>query len=121
MQRFFNTRFFGSLSSFVLSLALLSPASAFTIADYKRITSTSKSEQQIMEMYVIGTGQGIFWSSAYNKANGNSRIFCTPPKMPFTGDVILSVFNKAVKENRFKPTDDLELALIYELIRVFPC
>jgi hypothetical protein len=93
---------------------------AFSITEYRSALRQTGSKQAI-EMYVIGVGQGIFWSSVYTKAAGSTPVFCPPGDMTFTGDIILSVVNSGLKKSSLSGETSVELFMIDEFKRVFPC
>ncbi len=104
----------------VLIFSLCGVSNALTISEYKQKIN-NPTLKPLIEVYVSGIGQGIFWSSIYNKVNGGSELLCPPKKMAFTGKIVLSVWNNAISENRFKDDDIVSLSMINEYQRVFPC
>jgi hypothetical protein len=104
----------------VMALSIHSVGNSFTITEYRNALRQSGSKQAI-EMYIIGVGQGIFWSSVYTKFNGSAPVFCPPGDMTFTGDIILSVVNSGLKKTSLSGETSVELFMIDEFKRVFPC
>ncbi len=99
----------------------LPPAgNAFSIDEYRNALRRDGGKQAV-EMYVIGVGQGIFWSSVYNKSVGQGSIFCPPSDLTLTGDIILSVVNSGLKKTSMSGDKPIELFMIAEFRRVFPC
>jgi hypothetical protein len=104
----------------VMTLSVHSVGNSFSVTEYRNALRQNGSKQAI-EMYVIGVGQGIFWSSVYTKASGSAQIFCPPGDMTFTGDIILSVVNSGLKKTSLPGETSVELFMIDEFKRVFPC
>ena len=104
----------------VMALSVHSLGNSFSITEYRNALRQIGSKQA-MEMYIIGVGQGIFWSSVYTKSIGSSPVFCPPSDMAFTGDIILSVVSSGLKKTSLSGETPVELFMINEFQRVFPC
>lgn len=105
----------------IVALNLCSAANAFTIDEYRNAIRKNGGKQAV-EMYVIGVGQGIFWSSVYSKSVlGRSPIFCPPGDLTITGEIILSIVNSGLKKTSMSGDQPIELFVVTELRQVFPC
>jgi CRISPR/Cas system CSM-associated protein Csm5 (group 7 of RAMP superfamily) len=94
---------------------------AYSIAEYKANTEKVGETKNYMEMYVIGFGSGLQWATGFNRYREAPEIFCPPKNLAVTGDVILSVVNTGLKKTTYAETDPLELFIVKEMGRVFPC
>lgn len=106
------------IASFLMFSQLVN---AYTIAEYKSKMQEGGEVKDFMEMYVMGFGQGLSWANSYNSVNKRRPIFCAPSKLQISGGLILSVVNTGLKETQMKDNDPLEMLILTEMVRVFPC
>ena len=52
---------------------------------------TNKENQRYQNMYVIGVGQGIFWSNVLLQQRDKQPIFCPVKDLKFTGQYFLNL------------------------------
>ena len=96
-------------------------ANAYTIAEYKSKIQEGGESKTYIEIYVSGFGQGLNWATSYSKINKNRPVFCAPAKLVINGNVIISIVDNGLKNTQMKDNDPLELFILTEMARVFPC
>lgn len=94
---------------------------AYSIAEYKANIEKGSEIKNYMEMYVIGFARGLQWATGFNRYRESPEIFCAPKNLTVTGDMILSIVNTGLKKTAYAETDPLELFIVKEMERVFPC
>jgi hypothetical protein len=66
-------------------------------------------------------GQGVFFSSIYNKLKKQPEIFCPPAGLSITGDITNSVLEKYLQKSPAGNNDEVSVILIFALQDAFPC
>lgn len=52
---------------------------------------TNKKDQRYESMFVMGVGQGIFWSNVLLRQSDKQQIFCPDKDLKFTGQYFLNL------------------------------
>jgi hypothetical protein len=84
---------------------------------------TNKENQRYQNMYVMGVGQGIFWSNVLLKQRDKQQIFCPDKDLKFTGQYFLNLIEDLKKDPYYVGKEDtgIEMLVYWELERRFPC
>jgi hypothetical protein len=80
--------------------------------------------------YIHGVGVGFFWANSELTVNKHAPLYCQPEKLALNGDNYVEMLDAAVKDYRalvaegktqLPPDPYIELLLLKQLERVFPC
>ena len=106
----------------VLNVMLFGTSSAFalTMGQYRE-WQRDPIKKEMLGTYTAGIGQGISFSNVYNKSKNLPLIFCPPNELPITGDLTNAVLEVFITKNKFKPSDEIPIIMIFALKDAYPC
>ena len=104
-------------------------AQATAIADYKRWKTEQRTLKlrlsDVMKFKLLGVYTGLDWANVVNKRMGQRPLFCPPPKMKATGDIVTGLVDREladpVRGHRYKPTMPVELVVLMASRARWPC
>jgi len=112
---------FRTTITFVFLLTSSLSAYAFNLSDLKK--ETSSDAKRVMNTYVIGAGQGIFWSNVWAEIRGRDKAFCPPKDHVFTGKYFLDLIEEVKVDRSYIGREDtkIESVIFWELEKRFRC
>lgn len=116
---------------FTLSIVILTTFTAkaeVTVKDYKAsIASSDSLDATIMRQYVRGLGEGIRWTSALIRNQGQSGFFCEPEHPSLTLENYIDILNAQIRTVTAQMTPEkvdrlwIGMLLAQGLRETFPC
>jgi len=104
--------------SLLLAFPTLSPAMSLSYYLEERAN-------KFVEAYVMGLGQGVFSTSVAFGAERQSKLFCLPPKLAITNNLVKSLLDqeidKPVDGRPYAQETPIELIMVKSFIGRFPC
>lgn len=101
-------------------LASSNALAAMTIELYES-ASINKEGKQLVEMYIVGLGEGFFWANAAAGANGTPALYCPPQNLAMNGDNYISILKREIESGSHAKNSEVGLALLLGLQKTFPC
>ena len=104
----------------VFSVFILTVVNAFSmsVSDYKVL---KKNDEQGLSLYVMGLGQGYYWSTSLLQHRSQTPLYCPPDKLVLNADNYLSILKGELASGAWKDTDPVEIILFRGLEKSFPC
>jgi hypothetical protein len=114
MRRFLATLFIvscGSVTSF---------AADTTVKYYQEQMSTGGDAAKLMEVFIAGVGEGVFWANIFGDIqNKNARLYCPRGKLALNGHNYAAILDDEIKKQADRMT--ASSLLIMGLEETFPC
>ena len=106
----------------LLLLILLSNLSfgGMTVKDYQEF----KKDKNSLDWYFNGLGNGFGFSNTELQSRGLSPIYCPPPDLRITKEMLQSMLDRRIKEFSNKPKYEelqIEPIIMSKLTELYPC
>ena len=115
------------LVSLIFTLSLLSPLAAHAQeANAKKVLDMydkgSSADKQSIVTILTAVEDGMGWANAELKKRKDAPpLYCVPDGFGLTGEQILEMLRKEVKENPSSAEESYGLVMLETLEKVFPC
>src|ERR1700693_2835854 len=115
------------LVSLICTLSLLSPIAAHAQeANVKKVLNLydagSPAEKESIVTILQAVEDGMGWANTdLAKRKDTPPLYCVPDQFVLTGEQILEMLRKEVKENPSSAEDSYGLVMLLTLKRAFPC
>lgn len=107
-----------------LTIAMLVCAPAHAI-DVLKLEEFRKREKEAADLYVGAVGEGIFQANVMVSVRGDRPLYCPPGKLVVTSENYVRIawdeVERMRKEDLLDEDSTIELALLFGLIKTFPC
>ena len=116
--------FLSLLSGAVVTLSLEAAALVITTYEKRRSESASSQARALLEIYLLGVGEGFKWANAALPKQKQSMLFCAPERIGLNADNYVQVIDEALALNReayIKMELPVEAILLYGLQQKLPC
>ena len=81
-------------------------------------TAMYQKNPEVYKIYVDGLGTGYTWANTLLNAEKRKMLFCQPGSLALEAENYVRILNDGIKT---ADTGYIELTLINQLIRTFPC
>ena len=98
-------------------ISLLGLLQALT-ANAEVTTAIYKKNPDAYKIYIAGVGTGYSWANTQLDVEKRKMLYCQPPKLALDGENYVRILNDGINT---ADTGLIELTLINQLIRTFPC
>ena len=117
------------MSKYLLLLLLFSNLSfgGMTVKDYQEF----RKDKNLVEWYFNGLGNGFGFSNTELKSRGLSPLYCPPPDLRITQEMLQTMLDRRIKEFSSKEKDDrnlpklldlqIEPMILSKLTELYPC
>jgi hypothetical protein len=78
-------------------------------------------DRRLLESLVEGMTIGLLWGNAMLKERGQPLLYCQPDKFVITGNVMIEMMRRAMKDNPKWGAFPLGMMAMATLQRTFPC
>jgi hypothetical protein len=115
------------LVSLICTLSLLSPLAAHAQeANVKKVLDMydtgSNADKESMVTILTAVEDGMAWANiVLKKRKDTPPLYCVPDGFGLTGEQILEMLRKEVKENPSSAEESYGLVILETLEKVFPC
>jgi hypothetical protein len=94
-----------------------------TASEYLKLYGTANAhDKEFMRFAVKRTEDGMAWMNAFLRTQRNEDpIYCIPEKMSFTGEQIMDILQREVKNTPSLGDQPYGVVILYSLRSVFPC
>jgi len=91
-----------------------------TVKDYQEF----RKDKNSLEWYFNGLGNGFGFSNTELQSKGLSPLYCPPPELRITNEMLQTMLDRRIKEFSNKPNyEDLQIEpmIMSKLTELYPC
>ena len=107
-----------------MTLSLEAAALVITTYEKRRSESASSQARALLEIYLLGVGEGFKWANAALSSKRLAPLFCAPEQVPLTHEAYLLFIDEMLERHREGLTQQqlpVEAILLKALQDRLPC